>query len=241
MISDLNGGLKIIMASADIHLPDPRDRQKFVYQETVVRKIATLVIGTFLKAFTEMTVEGLENFPSQGACIIASNHLSNVDVFPIQLALPRPLFFMGKAELFKNPIMDWGLRQLGGFPVQRGVSDQWALNHAKKILDKGLILAMFPEGTRSKNRGLSVAKTGAARLAIEKNVSIVPLAHYGSDKMFAKFPQRSPVRLIVSPPIFPDRDDDPLSLTDRVMFSLASHLPRKMRGAYSELPPGFKI
>lgn len=229
------------MTSAEIPVQDPRDRQKFVFHETLVRKTAIVIIGTILKAFIVMKVEGLENLPRQGAGIIASNHLSNIDVFPMQLALPRPLFFMGKAELFKNPFMGWVFRQLGGFPVQRGVSDQWALTHARKVLDKGLILAMFPEGTRAKNRGLSVAKTGAARLAIEKDIPIIPLAHYGSDKIFKRFPHRSDVHLIISPPIFPDVDDDPLSLTDRVMFTLASNLPQQMRGAYSDLPAGFKI
>lgn len=229
------------MASIEMPVQDPRDRQKFVYHETAVRKTAIVIIGTILKAFMVMKVEGLENLPEQGACIIASNHLSNFDVFPMQLALPRPLFFMGKAELFKNPLMAWVFRQLGGFPVQRGVSDRWALNHARKVLDKGLILAMFPEGTRSKTLGLSVAKTGAARLAIEKDLPIVPFAHYGSDKLFSGFPRRSDVHLMVSPPIFPDSDDDPLSLTDRVMFTLASNLPQQMRGAYSDFPPGFKI
>ncbi len=227
------------MASVEMPVQDPRDRQKFVYHETAIRKTAVILIGTIIKVFMVIKVDGLENLPGQGACILASNHLSNFDVFPMQLALPRPLFFMGKAELFKNPLMGWVLRQLGGFPVQRGVSDQWALNHARKVLDKGLILAMFPEGTRSKTRGLSVAKTGAARLAIEKDIPIIPFAHYGSDKLFSEFPRRSDVRLTVSPPIFPDSDDDPLSLTDRVMFTLASNLPKQMRGAYSDFPARF--
>ena len=218
---------------------DQRDKLRFVFHETILRKTAVLVIGTFLKVFMVMRVEGLENLPKQGACIIASNHLSNFDVFPMQLALPRPLFFMGKAELFKNPILSWFFRQLGGFPVQRGVSDQWAFKHARIVLDKGLLLAMFPEGTRSKGRGLSVAKTGSARLAIEKNVPIIPIAQYGSDELFSRFPRRGHVHLIISPPILPDIDDDPLSLTDRVMFTLARNLPRRMRGVYSELPPGF--
>jgi 1-acyl-sn-glycerol-3-phosphate acyltransferase len=229
------------MTSADIPVRDPREKQHFVFHETVVRKTTIFIIGMLFKAFTVMEVEGLENLPRQDACVLASNHVSNFDVFPMQLSLPRPLFFMGKAELFKNPVMSWFFRQLGGFPVERGASDQWALNHARKVLDRGLILAMFPEGTRSKNRGLSVAKTGAARLAIEKNVPIIPFAHYGSEKIFSGFSNRSHVHLIVSPPIFPEGDDDPLSLTDRLMFTLARNLPQKMRGAYSELPPGFKI
>jgi 1-acyl-sn-glycerol-3-phosphate acyltransferase len=107
-------------------------------------------------------------------------------------------------------------------------------------LEKGLILAMFPEGTRSRGRGLSVAKTGAARLAIEKNVPIVPVAINGSRGLFRKFPHISIVSISICAPILPDDDDDPLSLTDRVMFSLANKLPREMRGAYSEIPSGFK-
>jgi 1-acyl-sn-glycerol-3-phosphate acyltransferase len=229
------------MISSDIPVRDPREKQHFVFHETVVRKTTIFIIGALFKAFTVMEVEGLENLPRQDACVLASNHVSNFDVFPMQLSLPRPLFFMGKAELFKNPVMSWFFRQLGGFPVERGASDQWALNHARKVLDRGLILAMFPEGTRSKNRGLSVAKTGAARLAIEKNVPIIPFAHYGSEKIFSGFSNRSHVHLVVSSPIFPEGDDDPLSLTDRLMFTLARNLPQKMRGAYSELPPGFKI
>lgn len=223
------------------HERDPRDDLQYVFHETALRKVAAAVIGTTLKVFMQLHVEGLENLPASGGLVLASNHLSNMDVFPMQLALPRPLFFMGKAELFKNPKLSWALRQLGGFPIQRGASDQWALNHSRKVLDAGLILAMFPEGTRSKGKGLSVAKTGAARLAIEKNVPILPVAHFGDDEIFAKFPRRGHVRVIVAKPIMAESDDDPLSLTDRVMFSLASLLPMQMRGVYSEIPTGFKI
>ena len=219
---------------------DRRDDRQYVFHETILRKVAVAVIGTTLKAFMQLHVEGLENLPGSGAVVLASNHLSNLDVFPMQLALSRPLFFMGKAELFKNPVLGWFLRQLGGFPVQRGVSDQWALNHARKVLDEGLILAMFPEGTRSKGKGLSVAKTGAARLAIEKEVPIIPVAHFGSDGIFTNFPRRGHVHVVIAKPIMAESDDDPLSLTDRVMFSLANLLPKQMRGVYSEIPTGFK-
>jgi len=218
---------------------DPRDDMTFVFHETIVRKILVIVFGTLFKAFMVLKVEGLENLPGQGACVLAANHLSGMDVFPLQFSLPRSLFFMGKADSFRNPLSSWLLRQLGAFPVQSGVSDRWALEHSRKVLDKGLMLALFPEGTRSRGRGLSVAKTGAARLAIEKNVPIVPLAINGSRDLLKKFPHRAPVTISICAPILPDADDDPLSLTDRVMFSLARKLPQEMRGAYSEVPTGF--
>jgi 1-acyl-sn-glycerol-3-phosphate acyltransferase len=220
---------------------DLRDDMTFVFHETIVRKTLVIILGIFFRAFMVLKIEGLENLPGQGACVLAANHHSNMDVFPLQLSLPRPLFFMGKAELFQNPIIGWLIRQLGAFPVQRGVSDSWALGHSRKILDKGLILAIFPEGTRSRGRGLSVAKTGAARLAIEKNVPIVPLAIDGTRELFKNFPHRALVSISICVPINPDADDDPLSLTDKVMFSLANKLPPGMRGAYSEIPSGFKL
>ena len=228
-ISDLDGKIP----------EDPRNGLRFVFQETWPRKATVFIVGTLLKSIMRLQVEGLDFLPQNGACILAANHLSNFDVFPMQLAIKRPLFFMGKAELFKNPAASWFFRQLGGFPVQRGVSDQWALDHAREILDRGLALAMFPEGTRSRGKGLSVAKTGAARLAIEKKVPIVPLSHYGGDRVLPNFPRRTTVTIKISSPIQPDENDDPLSLTDRVMFRLASELPREMRGVYAELPHGF--
>jgi 1-acyl-sn-glycerol-3-phosphate acyltransferase len=106
---------------------DMRDDMTFVFHETNVRKVLVIILEIFFKAFMVLTVEGLENLPGQGACVLVANHLSNLDVFPLQLSIPRPLFFMGKAELFRNPLISLLLRQWGAFPVQRGVSDSWAL------------------------------------------------------------------------------------------------------------------
>ena len=220
-------------------LGDPRNKLKYAFGETPLRKMTVLVARTLLKGFVTMHVEGAENIPQVGACILASNHLSNFDVIPMQLAIKRPLFFMGKAELFKNSFLSWFFRQMGGFPVQRGANDQWALSHAREVIGRGLILAMFPEGTRSRGKGLSVAKTGAARLAIEKNIPIIPLSHFGSEFVLRDFPKRTLVTIKISAPIMPADDDDPLSLTDKVMFALASELPEGMRGVYSENPSGF--
>jgi 1-acyl-sn-glycerol-3-phosphate acyltransferase len=219
---------------------DPRDEMTFVFHETFVRKALVTILGIFFRVFMVIKIEGLEYLPDQGACVMVANHLSNLDVFPLQLSIRRPLFFMGKAELFRNPMISWLIRQLGSFPVQRGASDQWAMTHSRRVLDAGLILAIFPEGIRSRGRGLSVAKTGAARLAIEKNVPIVPVAINGSKDLLQTFPRRALVSISICAPILPDTDDDPLSFTDKVMFSLANKLPQEMRGAYSEIPLGFK-
>jgi len=189
----------------------------------------------------EMRVEGLDNLPRAGPVVLAANHVTNFDVFPMQFALPRPIFFMGKAELFKNPLMDLAIRNLSGFPVNRGETDVWAMRHAAKVLAHGQTLGMFPEGTRSKGRGLKVAKTGSARLAIEAHCPILPIAIVGSDQFFKRFPRRTLVRITLLQPLLPKLGENPLALTDRLMFTLAQGLPEELRGVYTEVPEGFKI
>ena len=220
---------------------DPRDKKKFYFTDTPQRRALIALVRPLFDLVMELDVTGVENFPREGAVILAANHVTNFDVFPMQFALPRPIFFMGKAELFKNPVMDLLLRNLSGFPVRRGEKDDWAMRHAAKILKQGQTLGMFPEGKRSQGKGLSVAKTGAARLAIEMNCPIVPMAVVGSDQFFKRFPQRARVCISLLPPITSKPGETPLALTDRLMFTLAKALPEDMRGVYAELPKGFTM
>ncbi len=220
---------------------DPRENQRYALETTPFRVGLVVTLTWAFKFFMDLTVEGLKNFPREGAVIVAANHVTNFDVFPMQISLPRPIFYMAKDSLFKNPIAALGLRNVGAFPVDRnlGGKDEWAMNHARKILDNGLTLGMFPEGTRSRGEGLGLAKTGAARFAIEKQVPVLPMSITGSDKFFREFPKRNPVRVVMSPLIFPDPGETSLALTDRIMFSIAVNLPEEMRGVYAEIPKGF--
>jgi len=220
---------------------DPRDQKKFYFADTSQRRLLVRFVRLLFGLVMKMEVTGLENFPAQGAVILAANHITNFDVFPMQFAVPRPIFFMGKAELFKNPLMDVLLRNLSGFPVNRVEKDQWAMRHAAKVLNHGQTLGMFPEGTRSKGKGLGVAKTGTARLAIEADCLIIPMAVTGSDQFFKQFPHRANVQIRLLPALHPKPGENPLALTDRLMFTLAQALPEDMRGVYAEMPKGFKI
>ncbi len=217
---------------------DPRDKKTFVFHATTLRKVLLALVQAALSLVMELRVEGRENYPLDGPVVIAANHNTNFDVFPMQFALPRPIFYMGKAELF-NIALDPLLRSLGAFPVYRGEKDEWAMRHAAKVLAHGQTLGMFPEGTRSKGRGLNVAKTGTARLALEANCPIIPMAVTGTDTFFKKFPRRALVTIKLLPPILPRPNDTPLSLTDHLMFTLAADLPESLRGVYAELPKGF--
>ena len=219
---------------------DPRDKLHFSFRATPFRKLIIFVLGNLFKLVMDLKVEGAENLPADGAVVLAANHVTNFDVFPMQLSIPRPIFFMAKSSLFKFPVLETALRDLGAFPVYRGEKDEWALRHAARVLEHRQTLGMFPEGTRSKGRGLGVAKTGSARLALDANCPIVPLAVIGTDNFFKRFPRRTSVTIKLLPPIIPKSGETPLSLMDRVMFALAKELPTEMRGVYAEVPKGFE-
>ncbi|MEP7136525.1 MAG: 1-acyl-sn-glycerol-3-phosphate acyltransferase [Chloroflexota bacterium] len=102
-------------------------------------------------------------------------------------------------------------------------------------------LGMLPEGKRSQSKGLSVAKTGTARKAIEAHCPIVPITVVGSDKFFAQFPHRTRVHVTLLPPIMPKPDENPLALTGRLMFTLAQALPEEMRGGLCRNPARLRV
>jgi 1-acyl-sn-glycerol-3-phosphate acyltransferase len=131
---------------------------------------------------------GLEKLPPTGGFVLAANHTSNLDPWPLGFPLwpRRQLHFMGKAELF-NPILGPLLRWGGTFPVRRGERDVEAIETAVRLCREGKIVAMFPEGTR-KTKGL-VKKfehrphSGSARIALAAGVPLVPAAIKGTDRL----------------------------------------------------------
>ena len=99
----------------------------------------------------------------------------------------------------------------------------------------GNILGIFPEGTRSRGRGLKVAKTGAARLAIELNCPIIPMSIDGSYEFYKRFPRKGIVKIVIGTPIVPKYGELPIGLTDRLMHEIAKNLPVELGGVYREL------
>lgn len=225
-----------------IELPKNDDRPKLKYplHETKLHKLVVWAAKRVFRLFMIMRVDGLENLPQSGSAVIAANHLVMFDVFPVQLALPRMVFYMGKAELFQNAIIHAIFRSMGAFPVYRGEKDSWALDHARKILASGQIVAMFPEGTRSKGKGLALARPGAAKLAIEMNCPLVVMSVDGIQNLFKHFPRRTFVHVVIAPPVLPNQDESPLSLTDKMMYTMAKNLPLDLRGVYTDIPKEFQ-
>ncbi|MEI7849257.1 MAG: lysophospholipid acyltransferase family protein [Chloroflexota bacterium] len=220
------------MSHLQIPINDPRITLNYPLSETYFHKLIVFWAKGIFRLFMELRVNGVENLPRTGPAVICANHLVMFDVFPLQLALPRMIYFMGKAELFQNKITHAIFRQLGGFPVFRGERDTWAINHSKEILLSGQIVAMFPEGTRSNGKGLALARPGAAKLAIELSCPVVVVSVSGIQNLLRTFPKKTVVEVNIAPQIFAERGDSPLSLTDKIMYTMAENLPIELRGVY---------
>jgi 1-acyl-sn-glycerol-3-phosphate acyltransferase len=149
---------------------------------------------------------GRENVPSQGGFVLACNHVSSLDPWPLGLPLwpRRYLRFMAKSELYWFPLT-LILNGAGAFPVRRGQADTEAIETAVQLARAGNIVAMFPEGTR-RTKGLvkrfeARPRTGAARIALEAGVPLVPAAVRGTDHL-RRF---APISVVYGTPV--DIDD----------------------------------
>lgn len=120
-------------------------------------------------------VSGKKNVPNQNAFIVCSNHISNFDPVILSLTQKRQIFYMAKAELFKNKFLSKLIRTLGAFPVTRGAGDGKAINEAEQIIKDGKLLGIFIEGTRSKTGDFLRPKSGASIIAYQMNVPIIPV------------------------------------------------------------------
>ncbi|MGL5206261.1 MAG: lysophospholipid acyltransferase family protein [Acidaminococcaceae bacterium] len=139
-----------------------------------------IAIYVFAKIFLRLEVTGTENIPKNGAVVIASNHLSLLDPPLIGVAATRKIHFMAKQELFV-PILGSIYRNLGAFPVRRGAADRNAIKYGIELLLAEKVLAIFPEGTRSKNGQLGKAEPGALMMAGKARAAIVPTAISGTN------------------------------------------------------------
>ncbi len=124
---------------------------------------------------------GTEHIPD-GGVILASNHRSFLDPFAIGCCLGRPIYFVAKEELFKNPLLGWILNCLGAFPIKRGASDEESMDTALALLERGHAVVIFPEGTRIRAGSLGSPRRGVGRLALQSGKPVVPIAVTNSER-----------------------------------------------------------
>lgn len=192
-------------------------------------------------------VEGIENLPSRQASgmIVAMNHVNGLDIPAVGALLPFAyrLSWLGKIEIFENPIAGWFYRRMNVIPIKRGRRDVAALDVAVEALKAGAALLIFPEGHRSRSGVLQEGRSGAIRMAIQADVPIVPLAITGSEQGLKGTCLRRQLTIRIGKPymITPTESGKvPSSLMDQhttdLMLRIAMLLPEDRRGRYAQLP-----
>jgi glycerol-3-phosphate dehydrogenase (NAD(P)+) len=142
---------------------------------------ARFILKTLILLYFRVRRLGREHIPG-GGVILAANHRSFLDPFAIGVCIPRPIYFVAKQELFKNPILGWFLNCMGAFPIRRGESDEESMETALRLLDRGEAVVIFPEGTRIRAGSLGKPKRGVGRLALQSGAPVVPIAITGSER-----------------------------------------------------------
>jgi 1-acyl-sn-glycerol-3-phosphate acyltransferase len=170
----------------------------------LVYRLGQLICGLVFATLGRWRVTGREHIPRTGAAILASNHLSYLDPPLLGSAIWRPAWFMAKAELFAVPGLRELCRGLHAFPVRRGAGDRAALKHTLDLLANGDMVAIFPEGTRSKTEELGEPEIGVGMLALRSGAPVVPIAILGTNKMLprdAKMLRPARIRVKIGAPI----------------------------------------
>ncbi len=138
-------------------------------------KFLKVVVGFFVKIFYNLEIYGKENVPKDQALILCANHKSLMDPIVLAISMDRQVHFMGKEELWENPILKFILDRVGAFPVNRTKSDLKSIRTSMSILKRGEVLGIFPEGTRVKSVSIENIKEGIGMLSNRSNSIIQPV------------------------------------------------------------------
>ena len=194
-----------------------------------------VVIGPVVKAVFRPWIVGRRNVPSQGAAILASNHLSFADSIFLPLMIDRPVSFLAKSDYFTGRgLRGWATRVFfkatGQLPIDRsgGKASEASLNTGLQVLGRGDLLGIYPEGTRSPDGRLYRGRTGIARMALEAHVPVVPVVMVDTDTMMPiGRPRVVRVGVVIGEPLdfsrFEGMESDRYilrSITDEIMVAL---------------------
>lgn len=161
---------------------------------------------------------GVENIPSEGACIITPNHVTYADPVWITVPVRRRVYYMAWDKPFRIPVFGLMMRMFGAFPVNLDVAgDASAQREAIDMLRRGRALVMFPEGGRTKTGKLMGFKMGAFRLALAHGVPIVPVTIQGAGTIWPvgqMLPRLGKLTITYHPPIKVERMDEEASRSE---------------------------
>ena len=198
-----------------------------------------------LRVVCRIDRDELSAIPDRGPGILVTNHSTNLEG-PIYYVLldPRAKTALGKRELWDNRTTRFFMQLWGVIPLNRSGPDRKALSRARKALERGELLGIGPEGTRSRTGQLQRGRPGAALLATGADVPIIPMVQWGVQDLLRNIRRfrRTRVHFNVGPPFYlaipeggePSREDL-RKMADEIMYQLAVLLPERFRGYYKDM------
>ena len=207
------------------------------------QKIVLAILRLIFSVLFSWKVKGKENIPLNGPFIVVANHVHLIDPILVELSFPRWINFMAKEELFRSPFLRpiiWWAQSFSAHRKGTIKEKREVLGQAKDTLDRGLILGMFPEGSRSRDGKLRMGKPGSAAIAARTNVSLVPIGIAGTDKIkgISWLWKRPSIVINIGEPFKVPQIEGKLnrskmkSLTDLIMRRISALLPAENRGVY---------
>ncbi|RME32764.1 MAG: 1-acyl-sn-glycerol-3-phosphate acyltransferase [Thermoflexia bacterium] len=196
-----------------------------------------------VRVLVRVEAVGLERIPPSGPLLLINNHINFLDPVLSYLLAPRHLVGFSKFENFAHPLLGPLVRFGDAIPVRRGTADLPAIRAALDALERGEVLLIDPEGTRSHHGRLQPARTGVVLLALRSSAPILPVAIWGQERFWENLRRlrRTRVWMRVGYPFHLRADGERASreereaMTREVMWQLAALLPAPYRGAYADL------
>ena len=197
-----------------------------------------VVIGPVIKAVFRPWMVGRRNIPTEGAAILASNHLSFSDSIFLPLMIDRRMAFLAKSDYFTGKgLKGWATKMFftatGMLPIDRsgGKASEASLNTGLRVLARGEALGIYPEGTRSPDGRMYRGRTGVARMILEGDVPVVPIAMIDTEKVMpigTRIPKVRRIGVVIGEPLdfsrFAGLEGDRFilrSITDEIMYELS--------------------
>ncbi|MEY2642311.1 MAG: hypothetical protein RLZZ368_958 [Actinomycetota bacterium] len=204
------------------------------------------VLSPVARRLWNIEVRGLDRLPADGPAILCPNHISFLDSAFLMLVAPRNISFVGKAEYMDSWKTKFLFPMMGMIPIDRSGGDksQSALDVARRVLDRGELFGIFPEGTRSRDGCLYKGRTGAARLAVDLGCPIFPVGIVGTDEIQppdARAPKLfKSCTITIGRAVRPERyasEGEPhrvwRSMIDEVMFEIREMTGQTYRNVYA--------
>ncbi|NOY97588.1 MAG: 1-acyl-sn-glycerol-3-phosphate acyltransferase [Chloroflexi bacterium] len=215
----------------------------------MARYLLRLLIRVVINTLTRIEIRGLENLPTEGGYVIASNHLGILDATLVYYVFDRKDLFIPVAEKWANhAFLRWAGKYLNFVFIDRFNPDLHAMREILRRMQNGQVLVIAPEGTRSRVESMQEAKPGVSYLAVKMGFPIVPVALVGTEDrvVFGNLKRLRRSDIIVTagkpftlPPLplsAQARDAALKEYTDEIMCRIAAMLPEKYRGVYAEHP-----